>query len=167
MHKTPALLRRWIAATGGNLPYPSSPDAIGVDLGLKLQDQDPELWQVLTGNAPASLELQVMEGTFADSAPTPQERQETDRKAEIAAILQRNDGNPFGCLAHHDGERWIEHRQRHDTDSFRLMQLDPALAERLKLQANPPKPDPHALSAAAAAEVNARLASIERAAGGY
>ena len=102
MLKSAATLKRWIAATGGDLPYPSSPDQIGVDLGLRLQQVDPELFQIVSGGGiPASLELSVMDGSLPDIAATPQQRQQ---EANAARIEELTASNPY-CTAGYYNEQ--------------------------------------------------------------
>jgi hypothetical protein len=163
--KTPALLKRWIAATGGELPYPASPDAIGVDLGFQLQNQDPELLQILSGNAPARLELAVLDGSLPDAAATPQERQAAVNAERVAELVAAQVGGRPGYYRElPNGEQeYVPPQPGNTTAMFELEALDPIAFEREQLQANPPKPAPGALSAADAQWVNAeaqRIASL-------
>ena len=135
MIKSAATLKRWIAATGGDLPYPSSPDKIGVGLGLRLQQVDPELLQILQGNAPARLELAVMDGTLADAAPTQQERADA---ATAARIEELTASNPFGQAGHYDEKGdLVPPVAGNLTAALELESLDPDLAARLKAEAQP------------------------------
>ena len=138
MLKSNATLKRWIAATGGDLPYPGSADQIGVDLALKLQMQDPELLQILQGNAPASLELAVLEGTLADAAPTQQERQEAANAARIEELTATN---PYGTAGYYDEQgALVPPTQGNLTAALELEALNPDLAARLKAEAQPAQP---------------------------
>jgi len=166
--KTPALLKRWIAATGGDLPYPSSPDAISMELSLRLSEQDPELLQILSGNAPARLELAVMDGSLADVAATPAERQaaaNAERVAELLAMAPA--GRPGFYREVPNGEPvYVPPTAPNVTALMELQSLDPEAAQREQLQAIPPKQT--GLSEADAAWVNAelqRIASLNLAAG--
>ena len=142
MIKSAATLKRWIAATGGDLPYPSSPDQIGMDLALKLQLQmaEPELLQILQGNAPARLELAVMEGTLADVAPTQQERADAATAARIEELTATN---PYGSLGVYQGDEYIPGAQGNLTAVLELEALNPDLAARLKAEAQPAQPAHH------------------------
>ena len=143
MIKSAATLKRWIAATGGDLPYPSSPDQIGMDLALKLQLQmaDPELLQILQGNAPARLELAVMEGTLADVAPTQQERADAATAARIEELTATN---PYGTAGYYDEQgALVAPTQGNLTAVLELEALNPDLAARLKAEAQPAQPAHH------------------------
>jgi len=133
--KSTATLRRWITACG-DLPYPSSADQIGVDLALKLQMVDPELLLILQGsNLPASLELAVLEGTLADAAPTQQERADA---AKAARIEELTTSNPFGTPGYFDADgELVPPVPGNTTAAFELESLDPALAARLRAEAQP------------------------------
>ena len=139
MLKSAATLKRWIAATGGDLPYPSSPDQIGVDLGLRLQQVDPELFQIVSGAAlPASLELAVLEGTLADAAPTQQERADA---ATAARIEELTSSNPFGQAGYYDEQGdLVPPVAGNLTAALELEALNPDLAARLKAEAQPAQP---------------------------
>ena len=132
--KSLATLRRWIAACG-DLPYPSSADQIGVDLALKLQMADPELLQILQGNAPASLELAVLEGTLADAAPTQQERADAAKAARIEELTA---ANPFGKAGYFNEQGdLVPPTQGNMTAALELEALNPELAAQLKAAAQP------------------------------
>ena len=134
MLKSTALLKRWIDATGGDLPYPNSPDQIGLDLTVRLQMQDPELLQILQGNAPARLELAVLDGSLADAAPTQQQRQDASKAQRIAELIQ---ANPFGTAGYYQGDEFIEPTPGNVTAAFELAALDPELAAKLEAAAAP------------------------------
>ena len=142
MHKTPALLKRWIAATGGDLPYPSNPDQIGVDLGLRLQQVDPELFQIVSGgDIPATLDLSVMDGSLPDVAATPQQRQEATNAARIEELTA---SNPYGTAGYYDEQgALVPPTQGNLTAALELEALNPDLAARLKADAQPAQPAHH------------------------
>ena len=139
MHKTPALLKRWIAATGGDLPYPSSPQAISLEIGLQLQQVDPELFAVVSGgDIPASLELAVMDGSFPDVAATPQQRQDA---ATAARIEELTASNPYGTAGYYDEQGdLVPPVAGNLTAALELEALNPDLAARLKAEAQPAQP---------------------------
>ena len=125
------------------MPYPSSPQAISLEIGLQLQKADPELFQIISGgDIPATLELAVMDGSLPDVAATPQERQEQANAAQVQAILDRNGGNPYGADGYYlnpsdPNPTYVPKREMHATDAFTLEALDPALAAKLKAEAAP------------------------------
>jgi hypothetical protein len=139
MIKSAATLKRWIAATGGDLPYPSSPDQIGMDLGLRLQQVDPELFQIVSGGGiPASLELSVMDGSLPDVAPTQQERQDA---ANAARIEELTASNPYGTAGYYNEQGdLVPPTQGNLTAVLELENLNPELAARLKAEAQPAQP---------------------------
>jgi hypothetical protein len=136
MLKSAATLKRWIAATGGDLPYPSSPDQIGVDLGLRLQQTDPELFQIVSGAPiPASLELAVMAGTLAEVAPSQQELRDV---ANAARIEELSRDNPYGKAGFYDAEgNLVPPVAGNMTAALELEALNPELAAQLKAAAQP------------------------------
>ena len=142
MIKSAATLKRWIAATGGDLPYPSSPDQIGMDLGLRLQQVDPELFQIVSGGGiPASLELSVMDGSLPDVAPTQQERQDA---ANAARIEELTASNPYGTAGYYNEQGdLVPPTQGNLTAVLELENLNPDLAARLKAEAQPAQPAHH------------------------
>jgi hypothetical protein len=170
--KTPALLKRWIAATGGDLPYPSSPDAISMELSLRLSEQDPELLQILSGNAPARLELAVMDGSLADVAATPAERQAAANAERVAELVAAQVGGRPGYYRElPNGEQeYVPPQPGSVTGLFELEALDPIAAQRERMQATV-MPKGNGLSAEDAAWVQqemmrARQESAEIAYGG-
>ena len=141
MHKTSALMKRWIAAMGGDSRYPSSADELPVDAVMALTERDPELLAILQGSAPASLELQVLDGSLPDAAPTPQQLQDAATAARVEELLAA--GNPFGTQGHYEGQDYIPGTPANVTAAFELESLNPELAARLKAEATPaPAPTP-------------------------
>jgi hypothetical protein len=136
MLKSAATLKRWIAATGGDLPYPSSPDQIGVDLGLRLQQTDPELFQIVSGAPiPASLELAVMAGTLAEVAPSQQELRDVTNAARIEELTA---SNPFGQAGYYNEQgELVPPVAGNMTAALELEALNPELAAQLKAAAQP------------------------------
>ena len=139
MLKTKATLKRWIAATGGDLPYPSSPQAISLEIGLQLQQVDPELFAVVSGgDIPATLELSVMDGSLPDVAATPQQRQQ---EANAARIEELTASNPFGTAGYYNEQGdLVPPTQGNLTAVLELESLNPELAARLKAEAQPAQP---------------------------
>ena len=167
MHKTLALLKRWIAATGGNVPYPASPNAISLEIGLQLQQRDPELFAVVSGgDIPASLELAVMDGSLPDVAIPQADREAQARRAEAERLIA--DG-AFPTAGRYEGETYIPGRQGSLTAQFTVQALAPDLyeAESLRVAAEQAQQKPSAaMNEEAVAFVNATMAANRAAAQG-
>ena len=118
------------------MPYPSSPQAISLEIGLQLQQVDPELFAVVSGaEIPATLELAVMDGSLPDVAATPQQRQQ---EANAARIAQLTETNPYGSPGvYNEAGEYIPGAQPNVTAAFELESLDPSLAAKLKAEATP------------------------------
>ena len=100
--------------------------------------QDPELLQILQGNAPARLELAVMEGALADVAPTQQERADA---ATAARIEELTASNPFGQAGYYNEQGdLVPPVAGNLTAALELEALNPELAARLKAEAQPAQP---------------------------
>ena len=147
------------------MPYPSSPQAISLEIGLQLQQVDPELFAVISGgDIPASLELAVMDGSLPDVAATPQQRQQEANAARIAQLVE---SLPYGSQGCYQGDEYIPGAPGNVTAAFELESLDPALAARLKAEAATATPG--GMTAADVAFVQAEMArnrteSLQRAA---
>ena len=141
MLKSAATLKRWIAATGGDLPYPSGTDQINAQpsLVMRLQQIDPELFQIVSGAPiPASLELAVMDGTLADAAPTQQERADA---ATAARIEELTASRPFGQSGYFDDQgNLVPPVAGNLTAAMELEALNPELAARMKAESQPAQP---------------------------
>lgn len=143
MHKTPALLRRWAAQFPGT-QYPTSAADLSVEQRMHLDQNDPELGQIVSGTAPVELELQVMDGSFADFIPSKAEREQAANAAEVQELLKT--AFPTQGYYTSDGE-YVPGQEGNITEQLRIAALDPAAYHRAQLQANPPKADPHAMTA--------------------
>jgi hypothetical protein len=64
-----ALIRRISAVLGADRPVPKQWAELSVTEQLILQGADPQAAQILKGEVPADLELQVISGKLADTAP--------------------------------------------------------------------------------------------------
>ena len=124
---------------------------------LQLLNRDPELHQLLSGAAPAELELQVITGTWPDTAETPQQRQEAAKTARIQEILDATNGNPWGKPGEYlpDGS-YQEPVPGNLTMQLSMQSLAPELAAQLQAQAAPPAPQ-QGLTQEGANFVNSRL----------
>ena len=84
-----AVLRRW-AHFRSSEPLPSDfggwRDANGTDAVL-LEKQDPELFQLLSGTAPASLLADTLQGLLSPTPVSEAEREEQARKEERQALF--------------------------------------------------------------------------------
>ena len=98
-----------------------------------------------------------MDGSLADVAITPQERLAAANAERVAELLATT---PAGRPGRYEGEDYIPPIAPNVTNLMLLESLDPEAAQREKLQANPPKAAPGALSAADAQWVNAEAARI-------
>lgn len=117
------------------MPYPSTPQAISLEIGLQLQQADPELFQIVSGaEIPATLELAVMDGSLPDVAATPQERQEQANAARIAQLVE---SLPYGSQGYYQGDEYIPGAPGNVTAAFELEALAPDLAASMKLAATP------------------------------
>lgn len=143
------------------MPYPASADQLTTDLALHLQEADPVLLQIIAGTAPATVQLQVADGSLPDAAPTPQERQAEANRQQIEAIVSQ--GNPYGSQGRYaeDGS-YVPGDPGNVTAALALEALDPDLATRLKLEAHPPKAVPGVLNEADASWVNQQLAGARQ-----
>jgi hypothetical protein len=168
-----ATLTRWAAFAPGSV-MPTSLEQLDMSTQLRLSTEDPELHALMSGSAVAELELAALNGTLAAAPITPQERQAAANAEQVQAILERNQGNPYGADGYYQdpndpNSAYIPKREANATDSFALEALDPQLAAQLKLQANPPQAAPGTLSAADAQWVQqemARVASMNMIGGG-
>ena len=83
-----AVLRRW-AHFRSDEPLPANftawRDTNGTD-ALQLQQQDPELFMLLSGTAPAGLVADALQGQFSPVPVTPAKREEQERKQEMQAL---------------------------------------------------------------------------------
>jgi hypothetical protein len=162
VHKTPALLKRWIAATGGNVPYPSSASSISMELGFQLQQVDPELFQIVSGaEIPATLELAVMDGSLPDVAIPQADREAAANRAEAERLIAEG---AFPQLGYYTPEgSYVEGREGNFTNQMLVKDLAPDLYERHAALVSAAKAqqhsDPNALTTEGANFVQARLAS--------
>ena len=125
---------------------------------MRLQQVDPELFQVVTGAASASLELQVMEGSFSDVAPDPQELQNAANKAQVEQLIA--DG-AFPTQGRYEGEQYIPGLPGNVTAQLLISSLDPQRYEAEMLRATPVKQT--GMTQEEVNRVNARVASMQAA----
>lgn len=90
-----AIIRRWRAICG-DTPCPTSWEQIGtVTEQLLVADADPVLAQILQGQIPADLEIQLLRGTLPQSydGPTVQQQQDQAQAEALAEMTQRMEQN--------------------------------------------------------------------------
>ncbi len=120
--RTFAVLTRF-AAVFPHQALPERFDQLPLHQQMQLQDADPELALVLRGQMPAGLEAQVLSGAWPDVKPAPPSPAE-QRAALVQELTAGGTVNPFlpgGNLS----------------AQIRLAQVDPVVAEQLRLAAAP------------------------------
>lgn len=141
LRQSPAVLQRYSAALPGQ-PFRAWEELTGGDR-TRIFIYDPELAQLLSGQAPASTEAAVVSGIWPDAIPSPAEREEQARQAEIEAILQGP--NPWGEPARYDDAGNLDPGAFQNlTAQMRLLELSPQDAARLQQQAVGAGPTPSA-----------------------
>jgi len=159
--RTLAMLQRW----SNQFPDTRMPDSLeGLPAAqhLHLQANDPELFSLLAGTAPAELEMAALSGSLPDATLTPAQRQEATKSARIAELVAMN---PFGTpgVYSEDGT-YIPGQPTSLTAQFELESLDPQLAAQLRTAATPPAPQ-QGLTQEGANFVNQQLFAAHIAAG--
>ncbi|WP_216918799.1 hypothetical protein [Synechococcus sp. CCAP 1479/9] len=123
LRRTGAILQRFAAALPGHA-LPQDPATLPLHLQMALRDVDPQLFAVLlTPDLPADLEAQLLNGTFPAELPPPPSPEE-QRAALVQELTAGGTVNPFlpgGNLS----------------AQIRLAQVDPVVAEQLRLAAQP------------------------------
>lgn len=148
-----ALLKRWIAATGGDQPYPTTANQLTPEVALQLSGTDPELYSVINGTASARIQLQIAEGSFPDAIPSPAEQAELNRQARIEELVA---SNPYGKQGYYAGDAFIPAVPGNLTAALELEALAPEQAAALKLAATPLQ-QPQGMTQAQADWVNAEM----------
>ena len=135
MIRNQSTLQRWALFS----PNTRMPDDI-LELGMTEQEllkgADPELHSLLSHTATAVLEMSALNGTLAEQAVSPQERQDAAIQAEIQQLA---DSQPFGSFGTYteDGT-FIPGKKGNLTNQIRLRMLAPELAGSLEAAAAPP-----------------------------
>ena len=115
------------------------PDDIS-ELGMTeqelLKDADPELHSLLSHTATAVLEMSALNGTLAEQAISPQERQEAATQVEIQRLVESQPFGSFGTYSE-DGT-FIPGKKSNLTNQILLRQLSPELCASLEAAAKPP-----------------------------
>jgi hypothetical protein len=119
-HRQEAVLQRW-QRVAGDAPLPQ-PGGLNLTQQMQLREADPELHLILSGQPlPASLELQLLQGTFP--AEQPRVDPEVERRAAVERIVAG--GNPWMPGA------------ANITAQLHLERLDPQAAAQLRAAALP------------------------------
>ena len=124
-----AVLRRWAAVS--DQPLPPSFQSFreqNVSEAFAIQQKDPELCVVLSGEAPAGLVADVLSGQWPEVAPTQEQRQQESAQAELQNLYNRQ---PWGGLDPNGNP--IEPSI---TDQLKLAALSPELAERSRAESH-------------------------------
>ena len=111
-----AVLRRW-AAQCPDLPLPTDWDAFARDnlsQASKIKSNDPQLVQVLSGEAPAGLKADVLQGRFPEKAPDPSLQQSAEKQRRIQQLV--------------DSKPWANGRITNLTNALMLEDLAPSVA---------------------------------------
>lgn len=154
--RTSQVLKRW-AAQFPNTRMPDDISEIELSQQHALQQADPELHSLLAGKATAELELAAVTGELADSVASLAEREDQARKQEVEQLIA--DGAFPSQGYYREDSSYVAGREGNLTAQLRISQLDPQRYESEKLKANPPQPNENAVSAEAAARMNAELAA--------
>ena len=162
--RTTAMLARWAQFNPGTR-MPDDLKELPLSQQAALSNADPELHALLGNTANAELELAAMSGSLSDVAPDQKAIEAAANRAEVDRLIAEG-AFPAQGYYREDGS-YVEPREGNLTAQMRISQLDPQRYQQELQRSRPVQADPHALTEAAAAEVNARLASVERAAGGY
>ena len=135
MIRNQSTLQRW-ALFSPNTRMPDDISELGMTEQELLKGADPELFALLANTATAVLEMSALNGTLAEQAISPQERQ----NAEIQAEIQRLSAvNPFGGQGSYDDAGVFTPGPKPNlTNQIRLRMIAPELAGSLKAAAAPP-----------------------------
>ena len=148
-----AVLRRWALARPGE-PLPANYSEWASEFpteALLLTRKDPELVQLLSGTAPASLLADTLQGQLSPTPVSEAEREAEERKAEMQALYDASRSEAGLSL----------------TQKIRLEAAYPELANKVKQETSIPAPAEADQLAwqqqAAQAEAEVRAASVARA----
>jgi len=87
------MLARW-AAFAPNRRMRDSLEGLSVEQVMGLQEADYELYLLLSGQAPAELELAAVNGRLSDTAPTAQQQQQAAVRERVNELLSLNPWAP-------------------------------------------------------------------------
>lgn len=160
MIRNQATLKRWSSFASGTR-LPDSLDELPLTDQYRLNEHDPQLYQLLAGTAPAELELAAMNGELEDAPMPIAERQAQERAAEVERLIAEGAFPSKGT--YNEAGEYIPGNKGNLTAQLRIAQLDPQRYEAEKMAAFPPQPQPGALTEEGAAFVNDRIASMQAA----
>lgn len=149
------LLRRWGQLTAKPMPTDwASFQRTNSTEALLIRDKDPELFQLLSGSASATLRADALSGSLSPVTPDPQKIAAEDLRKTVQSLA---DSKPFG--GRDENGRIIA---PNFTDQMKLVALDSTTAERLKAEAAKSITDggDNKVAAAEAARKRAALASL-------
>ena len=144
------VLRRW-AAFDGEAPMPSNFQQwkeTSTSQAAKLQKNDPELYQLLSGQAPAGLVADALSNKFSPVPPDPSAMAERARRAEVDELTA---SNPYAA--------------GNLTAAMRLEQIDPGKAAEMRKAVNYRNSEEKAQDQQEAAEAKQRWMDAARADG--
>ena len=123
------MLRRWAALSDQPLPsnFQSFRDQ-NTSAAFAIQQKDPELCTLLSGEAGAGLVADVLSGNWPDVAPTMEQRQQESGKAELQRLY---DAKPWGGQDANGNTIAPS-----ITDQLKLAALSPELAERARAESH-------------------------------
>jgi hypothetical protein len=158
--RTSSMLARWAQFSPGTR-MPDDIKELPLTQQAALSNADPELHALLGNTANAELELAAMSGALADVAPDPQALKDAATRAEVDRLIAEGAFPTQGYYRElPNGEsEYVAPTPGNITSQLLIAQLDPQRYESEMMKANPPAPVPGALSAEAAARVNARVAA--------
>jgi hypothetical protein len=127
-----------------------------------LSNADPELHALLGNTANAELELAAMSGALADVAPDPQALKAAATRAEVDRLIAEGAFPTQGYYRElPNGEsEYVAPTPGSITAQLQIAQLDPQRYQAEMAKARPAQGNPHGLTAAQAAAVNAEAARI-------
>ena len=144
------VLRRW-ASFDAETPLPAdfkSFEQTETSQAARLQKDDPALYQLLSGQAPAGLVADALSNKFSPVPPDTSAMAERARRAEVAELTE---SNPYGS--------------GNLTAAMRLEQIDPAKAAQMRKAVNYRNSEERAQDEQAAAEAKQQWMAAARAEG--
>lgn len=101
-----------------------------------LREEDPELFALFNGSAPAELEIAVLENTFPDEPPVSQREQREAAKRKEAEQAYKRIGNPWMERQIRDEQgQFMDIKGPNITEQILIESLDQELAQRLREEA--------------------------------
>jgi hypothetical protein len=127
-------LSRWMQFSPGTR-MPDDIKELDMSAQFALQQADGELYALLSGVAPAELEIAALNNALAASAPTAEQKQDAATAARIAELTATN---PFGQAGYYNEQgELVPPVAGNMTAAMELKSLNPALAAQLEAAAQP------------------------------